>query len=145
MIQAMHGFSRILIVVLISCGLVGGGTPVNANPRVSNDSQALPSLRDASSRTISPELERQIGEHFLKQLHAQIKTSNDPLIKYYVERQLTELAQYSDLREAIMSVIVVDDPNINAFAAPGGVVGVNLGLLLYAEDVHEYASVMAHE
>ena len=71
--------------------------------------------------------------------------SNDPIIKYYVARQLTDLAQYSDLREAITAVVVVDDPNINAFAAPGGVVGINLGLLLNAQDVHEYAAVMAHE
>ncbi|NKC01114.1 MAG: M48 family metalloprotease [Pseudomonadales bacterium] len=107
--------------------------------------QALPSLGDASSRIISPQLERRIGEAFLKQLHSQMPTSNDPLIKYYVQRQLIDLVQYSDLREAILSVVVVDDENINAFAAPGGVVGINLGLLLYAEDVHEYSSVMAHE
>ena len=105
----------------------------------------LPSLGDASSAIISPQLERQIGESFLKQLHSALRTSNDPLIKYYVEKQLRNLVQHSRLREAIMSVVVVDNPQINAFAAPGGVVGVNLGLLLYAEDVHEYASVMAHE
>lgn len=145
MIQAMHAFVRTIGLVLLSVALTAAGTPVAANPTVSNDARKLPSLGDASSRTISPELERQIGESFLKQLHAQVRTSDDPLIKYFVERQITELAQYSDLREGIMSVIVVDDPNINAFAAPGGVVGVNLGLLLYAEDIHEYASVMAHE
>ena len=149
MIQGMY---RLFRLVLPLCLAFYGphGTAVtynNSDQSVirSNESSALPSLGDASSATISPELERRIGEGFLKQLHAQIKTSDDPLIKYYVERQLTELAQYSDLRESIMAVIVVDSPQLNAFAAPGGVVGVNLGLLLYAEDVHEYASVMAHE
>ncbi|MEM7099381.1 MAG: M48 family metalloprotease [Pseudomonadota bacterium] len=105
----------------------------------------LPSLGDASSSTISPQMEREIGQQFLKQLHAALPTSNDPLLKYYVENHLRNLAQYSDLREAIQSVVVVDNPQINAFAAPGGIVGVNMGLLLYAEDVHEYSSVMAHE
>ncbi len=109
------------------------------------EEQALPSLGDASSRIISPQLEKLIGESFLKQLHSSMPTSDDPIIKYYVNRQLIELAQHSDLREAIMAIAVVDNPNINAFAAPGGVVGINLGLLVYAEDVHEYASVMAHE
>ncbi len=105
----------------------------------------LPSLGDASSRTISPQLEKQIGDVFLKQLHASLRTSNDPLIKYYVTTQITDLAQHSDLREAIKSIIVVDSDQINAFAAPGGVLGVNLGLMLHAHDVHEYAAVMAHE
>ncbi len=109
------------------------------------NSKQLPSLGDASSRIISPELERRIGESFLKQLHAQLDTVEDPLLKYYVENQLKGLVQHSDLREAILSVVVVDNPEINAFAVPGGVVGVNLGLMLAAEDVHEYASVMAHE
>ncbi|MEM9620659.1 MAG: M48 family metalloprotease [Pseudomonadota bacterium] len=107
--------------------------------------QSLPSLGDASSSIISPQLEREIGESFLKQLHAALPTVKDPLMKYYVSGQLNSLAQHSDLREAIMSVVVIDNPDINAFAAPGGVIGVNLGLLLRAEDVHEYSSVMAHE
>ena len=44
-----------------------------------------------------------------------------------------------------MGVVVIDNEEINAFAAPGGIVGINMGLLLAAQDVHEYASVMAHE
>ena len=112
---------------------------------VSADPTKLPSLGDASSRTISPQMERQIGRSFLKQLHAQLPTADDPLIKYYVERHITDLAQSSDLSDAIYSIVVVDNPDINAFAVPGGVVGINLGLVLAAEDVHEYSSVMAHE
>ena len=111
----------------------------------SAEESGLPSLGDASSRTISPQLEKRIGEAFLKQLNASLPMSKDPIIKYYVTRQLTDLAQHSDLREGIAAVVVVEDENINAFAAPGGVVGINLGLLLNAQDVHEYAAVMAHE
>jgi predicted Zn-dependent protease len=105
----------------------------------------LPSLGDASSSIISPELEKRIGESFLKQLNSAMHTVDDPLLKYYVSAQLTDLAQHSELREAILSVVIIDNPNINAFAVPGGVVGVNLGLMLNADDVHEYSSVMAHE
>lgn len=125
----------------LSLALVVTTLPVTAQ----NDPHALPSLGDASSRTISPQLEREIGESFLKQINASMQTSDDPLIKYWVERQLLELAQHSDLQDGLMAVVIIDNPQINAFAAPGGVIGINLGLLLYAEDVHEYASVMAHE
>jgi len=102
-------------------------------------------LGDASSSLISPQLEKQIGEQFLKQIHASLRTADDPLIKYYLTNQLTGLAQHSDLREAILNVVVIDNPNINAFAAPGGIVGINLGLLMAAEDEHEYSTVMSHE
>ncbi len=105
----------------------------------------LPSLGDSSSSLISPQLEKRIGESFLKQINAALPTVNDPLMKYYVSGQLINLAQHSELRDAIMSVVVIDNPELNAFAAPGGVIGVNLGLLLSAEDVHEYSSVIAHE
>ncbi len=137
MIRAMtrrhHSLTGILILSLLW------------GPAVHPDTTQLPSLGDASSRIISPELEKRIGESFLKQLHAQLDTVEDPLLKYYVENQLNGLLQHSDMREAILAVVIVDNPEVNAFAVPGGVVGINLGLMLAAEDVHEYSSVMAHE
>ncbi|MEQ8859708.1 MAG: M48 family metalloprotease [Pseudomonadales bacterium] len=105
----------------------------------------LPLLGDASSSLISPEMERQIGGQFLKQLHAALPTIDDPILKYWVSGEVTDLAQYSQLRDNLMQVVLIDSPEINAFAAPGGVVGINLGLMLAAEDVHEYSSVLAHE
>ncbi len=108
-------------------------------------SHDLPVLGDASSSLISPEMERRIGQQFLKQLHASLPTISDPLLKYYISSSLADLAQHSELRDKLLEVIVIDSEDINAFAAPGGVVGINLGLMLSAEDVHEYSSVLAHE
>ena len=105
----------------------------------------LPSLGDASSRIVSPELEKRIGRDFLKQIHASMKTSKDPLLKYYCEFQIKKLVEYSNFSDQILDIIVVDSPRLNAFAAPGGVVGINLGLFLQAQDVHEFSSVIAHE
>ena len=105
----------------------------------------LPVVGDASSRLISPQMERQLGEDFLKQVHAALPTVDDPILKYYVQRQLASLVQYSDLREPVLSTVLIDSDQINAFAAPGGIVGINLGLMLHARDVHEYSSVVAHE
>ena len=105
----------------------------------------LPVVGDASSRLISPQMERQLGEDFLKQVHAALPTVDDPVLKYYVQRQLASLVQYSELREPVLSTVLIDSKEINAFAAPGGIVGINLGLMLHAQDVHEYSSVVAHE
>ena len=128
-----------LLAILLAAGLAGH--PV-ASGQAGNE---LPSLGDGSSRLISPEMERQLGEEFLKRVLATVPTVDDPILKYYVETQLAHLAQYSELRDAALRVVLIDAKEINAFAAPGGVVGVNLGLMLSAEDVHEYSSVMAHE
>ena len=111
----------------------------------SEGSNDLPDLGDASSSLISPQMEREIGEDFLKRVHSALPTVDDPVLKYYVHQQLSNLAQHSELRERVLSTVLIDSSQINAFAAPGGVVGINLGLMLYAEDVHEYSSVIAHE
>ena len=131
----MKRLRAILLVAGLACHPVASGQAGNE----------LPSLGDASSRLISPEMERQLGEEFLKQVLASLPTVDDPILKYYVETQLAHLAQYSELRDAALRVVLIDAKEINAFAAPGGVVGVNLGLMLNAADVHEYSSVMAHE
>lgn len=107
--------------------------------------QELPSLGDGASRMVSPQLERRIGEAFLRQLHANLPISEDVLVQYFVEQHMHNLAQHAQMRGSLQSIIVVDNPEINAFAAPGGIIGINLGLLLYAQDIHEYSSVVAHE
>ncbi|MEN9807839.1 MAG: hypothetical protein RL756_2359 [Pseudomonadota bacterium] len=105
----------------------------------------LPALGDASSSLISPTLERAIGEQFMKQVRAGLPTRDDPILRHWVVSHVHDLAQYAQLRDSQLQVVLIDSDELNAFAAPGGIVGVNLGLFLQAEDVHEYTSVMAHE
>lgn len=112
---------------------------------LASPSEDLPSLGDGSSSIISPALEKRIGRDFLKQIHAAAPTIDDPILKYYVAKHIADLTQYSELKEKVLEVVLIDSPTVNAFAAPGGVVGINLGLFLTAEDVHEYSSVIAHE
>ena len=133
--RALNRLLALTAIVVVT----GLGAPARA---ANND---LPVLGDASSSLISPALEKQIGRDFLMQIHSSLRTVRDPILKYYVELQLAELAQYSELREKILQVVLIDSPQVNAFAAPGGVVGINLGLFLNAQDEHEYASVVAHE
>ena len=116
--------------------------PLLAGADVMDD---LPVLGDASSSRFSPAMEKEIGRDFLKQINAMLPTVSDPILKYYVAMHIANLAQHSQLQEKVLQVVLIDDSSINAFAAPGGVVGVNLGLFLHAKDVHEYSSVMAHE
>lgn len=105
----------------------------------------LPSLGDASSSIFSPEQEHRLGRAWLSILRAQIDQLSDPLLKDYVETSVYRLAETSQLEDKRLEFVLLNSPQINAFAAPGGIVGVNGGLLLHARTEAEYASVMAHE
>ena len=105
----------------------------------------LPILGDEASSILSPAEEDKIGKLLLFQLRTNLPLVEEPLVKYYVQKHALHIAQHSDLPSATLHPIVIDSKDFNAFAVPGGVVGVNLGLFLFAQDVHEYSSVIAHE
>ncbi|MEO4045932.1 M48 family metalloprotease [Pseudomonas sp. CAU 1711] len=105
----------------------------------------LPSLGDASSSIFSPEQEHRLGRAWLSILRGQIDQLSDPQLKDYVETSVYRLAETSQLEDKRLEFVLLNSPQINAFAAPGGIVGVNGGLLLHARTEAEYASVMAHE
>jgi predicted Zn-dependent protease len=116
-----------------------------AAPAGATTSNELPELGDAASGTVSLEMEREIGQQLLRQVRAQVPNARDPVIEYYAEVNLYRLAEHSDLKRSELYPVLIDAPEINAFAAPGGVVGINLGLFLAAEDANEYSAVIAHE
>jgi predicted Zn-dependent protease len=105
----------------------------------------LPELGDSLSGVVSREDERRLGELFLRSVRAQLPLHDDPQMLEFTEHLSYELAVHSQLEDRRLHVNLIDSPSLNAFAAPGGVIGVNLGLFLYAESVHEFASVMTHE
>lgn len=106
---------------------------------------ALPTLGDAASGMVSPEVERRLGAAWLRELRARTGLYYDPLVNDYVEHLAWRLASHSDLVEPRLSVVMLNSAEINAFAVPGGVMGINAGLLLNADREDEAASVVAHE
>ena len=109
------------------------------------ETQRLPSLGDGSSAILAPHEEDAIGKLILQQIRSVVPLENDPLIKYFVEKYCYRMAEHSDLTVVHLRPIVIKSDQFNAFAAPGGVIGINLGLFLSARDIHEFASVIAHE
>jgi len=105
----------------------------------------LPSLGDASSAIVSPQQEHQLGRAWLSLLRSQVRQLSDPQLKDYVETSVYRLAETSQLQDRRLEFILIDSRELNAFAAPGGIVGVNGGLFLNAQTEGEYASVLAHE
>ena len=105
----------------------------------------LPSLGDSSSSIVSPQQEHLLGRAWLALLRGQVPQLDDPLLKDYVESSVYRLAETSQVQDRRLEFILLNSPQLNAFAAPGGIIGVNGGLFLYAQTEAEYASVMAHE
>ena len=129
----------------ILCSLAAAVALAGPSPLLAAVPDALPELGDASSAIVSPAEERRLGQMFLKQVRSDVPAVQDEILKYYVATQLRQLAQHSDLKDATLYPVLIDNPEINAFAVPGGVVGIHLGLMLHARDIHEYAAVVAHE
>ena len=103
----------------------------------------LPDLGDGG--LISLQEEYILGQQWLREFRRQAKVMNDPLLQDYVEKLVNYISQHSELKDKRLSVVVLDYPAINAFAVPGGIVGINTGLLLNATEEAEVASVVAHE
>lgn len=105
----------------------------------------LPTLGDRISGIISLDEEYRMGREFLKSVRRTTSTISDPLINDFVVNFTHDLAVHSDLQDYRLAFIVIDSQALNAFATPGGVIGVNGGLFLNAETEDEFASVIAHE
>lgn len=110
-----------------------------------NEHADLPYLGDTASAQVSLQEEHKLGRAWLKALRSRTRELNDPLLYDYLEHLLYRLAEHSQLQDRRLELVIVDSPALNAFAVPGGIVGVNGGLFLYAKNEDEFASVLAHE
>jgi len=105
----------------------------------------LPDMGDSSGALISPAQEQELGDAFFRSLHSKIEINQDTEIQQYIQSIGSALVINSDLPTNPFHFFVVLDNQINAFAGPGGYIGINSGLLLLTESESELASVMAHE
>src|SRR5690606_25354608 len=116
-----------------------------ASPRGAANEFDLPVLGDATSRVISLQQEYDLGRAWLRAFRARVQTLDDPQLQFYLEQLLQDLAAYSSLENPRLELVVINNPTMNAFAVPGGVVGAHTGLFRFAESEDQLASVMAHE
>ncbi|MFI8750586.1 M48 family metalloprotease [Vreelandella lionensis] len=112
-------------------------------PSHSYDDYQLPSLGGASASVSNEEF--RLGRAWLRQFRAQAPQWQDPIVSDYLESLVARLAPYSQLGSLQTTTVMVDNRSLNAFAVPGGVVGINSGLFAFAEDEGAFVSVIAHE
>ena len=120
-----------------------GGPVVPAVPL--SPGQKLPDLGDSSQAAMSPAQERKLGEAIVRQIRAAGGYLDDPEVNDYLNELGNRLVLSTHDVHQDFLFFAVPDPQINAFALPGGFVGVNTGLILLAQNESQLASVLAHE
>jgi predicted Zn-dependent protease len=109
------------------------------------DDVRLPDLGSSANALISPQEAQDYGASMLRQMRALDMVVDDPLLDDYISDLGFRLVANCDKPKDHYAFFVVKDPEINAFAAPGGYIAVNSGLLEITRDESELAGVLAHE
>jgi predicted Zn-dependent protease len=143
--SAAPALRSLCAAVLIACQIL---LPVPARAQM----QVLPGLGDGGEMTASAE--RQLGDQIARELYRDTDYIDDPVVAAYVQdiwqrllaaaRQRGELTPELDERFA-WTILLGRDRNINAFALPGGYLGLNMGLIATVGSRDELATVLGHE
>ena len=105
----------------------------------------LPNIGDTASQVITPDEEYRLGKKLLGELRGALPLVEDLELNIYLNNLGYDLVSSSQDIEFPYTFILVDDDTINAFAMPGGIIGVNRGLIETTETEAELAAVIAHE
>ena len=105
----------------------------------------LPDMGSPADAVLSKSDEAQIGRAIMAQLRATGAVVEDPLVNEYINEVGSRVAAQTNDGSQSFTFFVIGDPNINAFALPGGYIGVHTGLLDSTRNENELAGVLAHE
>jgi predicted Zn-dependent protease len=140
-------FSRRLLAALCAATLMLPAAPLRAQNN-------LPALGDAATEDFGVVTERRVGEQIMREVRRDADYIDDPLLLEYVQAIWSPLVAQARANGNITAEIetrfaweafLVRDRSVNAFALPGGYVGVHLGLIALTGSRDELAAVLAHE
>jgi predicted Zn-dependent protease len=136
---------RRIVVALATAALVAQPLAPATRSIPTAQAQALPDLGDESQTIATPIQERKLGESVVRQIRSAGAYLEDPEVNDYLNELGHRLVAASHDSKQDFEFFGIADPSINAFALPGGYIGVNVGLILLAQSESELASVLAHE
>ena len=110
-----------------------------------DNSVELPLIGDRLSGAVSQTEEEILGRQFLRDLKRETKILYDPIVQEWTELFIYKIGESSKVNKKAFELLIIEDNNLNAFAAPGGIIGVNAGLYKYSDNEAQFASVIAHE
>lgn len=129
---------RFRLSPLLAVLLLALATPARA--------EGLPDLGESAQSDLSPQLEKKIGEATMREIRLREPTYlDDPEINGYLNRIGRNLTAHVEEKTQEFEFFALRDATLNAFAMPGGYIGVHTGLIQSAQTESELASVLAHE
>lgn len=115
-------------------------------PAVVAQPTGIPSMGAASGAELTPNLERTLGDAIMEQGRRDPQYVSEAVVTQYLTQLGEQLAKHSPVPlNYDISVFALQDRSINAFALPGGYIGIHTGLIAEADTEAELASVVAHE
>ncbi len=118
---------------------------IAASVAVQSQSSRLPDLGDASGGLLTPSEELELGRSLLREVRRAMPLVTDPEITFYIDALGHRLVSNAPDATGAFHFLTVDNAQVNAFAMPGGIVGIHTGLIVEARDEAELAAVIAHE
>jgi predicted Zn-dependent protease len=145
--------------LLLACALASvlPPAPLLAQPSTRSeggDGLRLPSLGESAGEDFPIGTERRLGEQIMAEIRRDPAYLDDPLLLEHLQSMWLPLLRAARARGNVSpeldgalawEAFLVRDRAINAFALPGGYVGVHLGLMAATATRDELASVLAHE
>lgn len=132
---------KALTSAVFACGLSFGCT----GALTAQDEIKLPDFGNSANAGISERDEYYYALGFLRSMRNAGVLIEDPELVEYLRTLATRLSESSDKPEQSVGFFLINEDAFNAFAVPGGVIGVNSGMILQAGKESELASVLAHE
>ncbi|WP_339799703.1 M48 family metalloprotease [uncultured Marinobacter sp.] len=128
---------------LIALAVLALSAPVLAQAQ--SQERELPSIGGLGGGLLSDQMEQDIGQQVMSSLRRSASQVHDPLTNDYLASIVYRLVPHTPMNNRQLTLVVIDNPAINAFAVPGNIVGVNGGLFLNASTEQQFGSVIAHE
>ncbi|NNG25202.1 M48 family metallopeptidase [Massilia sp. ML15P13] len=136
------------MTALALCAAAACAIAAPAEPQKKPDN-SLPTLGDAARQDLSPVVERKLGEEIMRDVRRDpAYLDDDPITEYLNNLGNALVVAVPGARgetNADFSFFAMRDPNLNAFALPGGFIGAHTGLIVAAQNESELAGVMSHE
>lgn len=123
-------------VPAFNSGMIASAEPTQVNGQLA--------AMDNGQALIDTEQNRQVGEWALRQINGNAALIKDPWLQQSLEQIVWQINAVAGLN-APMGIVIINDKQINAFAVPSGLIGINVGLLDKAKSLDEIVSVVAHE
>src|SRR5690606_14521548 len=130
---------RFATLLSTAVAVLAAATSVSADP---ND---LPDMGSPAEATLSLQDEYQIGRMIVRGLRDSDRILEDPEVTEYIQSLGARLSSHANDGSQKFTFFMAKENSINAFALPGGFIGVNAGLVLETKNESELAGVVAHE